>query len=876
MRLEHWFYIVPLRLRSLFRRRCVEQELDEELQDHLERKIQEYLAQGLGHSEARYAAARDMDGIGQRKEECRDTRRLNVMDNLAKDLSYGVRILRKNPGFTAVTVLTLALGIGATTAMFSVANAVLLRPLPYPDARKLVRVWGTNLHNGNFRAWASYPNLQDWRRQNAVFSALGASRQDEWTWTGADEPRQVEVAQVTADFFSALEVRPALGRAFSEQEYQAGHENVVILSQGFWESRLGSEPDILVRTLKFEDRLYKVIGVLPKAAFPFPSQAIEIWAPLPVDSPDSSRGSRNLSAIARLRPGVSMAQAQAEMSAIATNLERLFPDANTGIGVRLEPLQEALVGGSRRLLEILLGVVGFVLLIACFNVANLLLSRTSRRSKEVAVRLALGASRARVIRQLLTESVLLSLCGGGLGCMLAAAGIRALAAMDGVSFPRRQEIGLDGWVLGFALVLSLVPGLLMGLVPALQASRPNLVDELKEGSSGAGGGRNGINFRGVLVVAEVALSLVLLTGASLLLNSLWRLIGVPPGFRPENVLTLRVSLSPVRYPDGQRALEFYQRALERMHALPGVQSAGIVSMLPLGGGRLCNEMTVENHPIENADCVESRSISSDYFKVLQIPLLQGRWPEDRDSEGAPRVVAINQTLARLLDPVGAAVGKRVSFRGELRQVVGVVGDVHQMALGDAVGPEAYLPLRQQPFPFASFVLRTASRPESAANAARQELWAIDRDLLIYDVLPMQAVVSRSVAQPRLRSLLLAGFASVALLLAVLGLAGVVSYSVSQRTHEFGIRMALGARPAEVLHLVIAHGMRLALAGTVIGVLASLWLTRFLAGMLFGVEPMDAAAFAGGVMILLAAALAACLIPARRATRVDPLVALRYE
>ena len=803
-------------------------------------------------------------------------RRLNLLDNLAQDLSHAVRILRKSPGFTAVVVLTLALGIGATTAMFSVANAVLLRPLPFPDARNLVRVWGTNVHSGNFRAWASYPNLEDWRRRNASFSALGASREEQWTWTGGDEPRQVQVSRVTADFFSVLGVLPALGRGFSAQEFQTGHENVVILSHNFWEARLSSAPDILGRTLTLEDRLYKVIGVLPKTAFPFPALAIDIWVPLPLDSADSSRGSRNLNAVARLRPGVSLTQAQDEMSAIASGLEKAFPDANSGIGVRLERLQEAVVGNSRRLLEILLGVVAFVLLIACFNVANLLLSRTTQRAKEVAVRLALGASRARVIRQLLTESLLLSLCGGALGCVFALSAIRVLAAMDGVNFARRQEIGMDGWVLSFALVLSVLPGLLIGLIPAFQASRPSLVSELKEGSAGSGEARRTSNFRSALVVAEVALSLVLLIGAGLLFNSLMRLINIPPGFRADHVLTLRVSLSPVRYPDRRRALEFYQRALDRMTAIPGVQRAGIVSMLPLGGGNLCNEMSVENHPIQNVDCVESRSTSPDYFQVMQIPLLQGRTFDAHDSESAPRVIAINQTLARLLDPAGRAVGKRVEFRGDVRQVVGVVGDVHQTGLDQAMVPEAYLPLRQQPLSFAAFVLRTLALPESVAGNARRELWSLDRDVLIYDVLPMDLVVARSVTQPRLRALVLILFADVSLLLAVLGLVGVVSYTVSQRTREFGIRMALGARPSQVRRLVIAHGMRLALTGTVIGIVASLGLTRFLSGMLFGVKPIDAFTFACAVLELLCTALFACWFPAMRATKVDPLVALRYE
>jgi putative ABC transport system permease protein len=876
MRLEQWFYILPHRVRSIFRRLQVDRELDDELQLHIEQKIEQYLAQGLSPREARYAALRDMDGLEQRKEECRDMRKINFIDDVARDLSHGVRVARKNPGFTAVAVFMLGLGIGATTAMFSVANAILLRPLPYPGARQLVRVWGTNLHNGNFRAWASYPNLEDWRRLNNVFSALGASRDDEWTWTGGDEPRQVEIAQVTAEFFSVLGMRPALGRNFSQHEFQNGHENVAIVSHSFWESHLGSDPQALNRSLTLEDRPYTIVGVLPKASFSFPSPAIDVWVPLPVDSPDSSRGSRNLSAIARLRPGVSLTQAQVEISAIASRLEKLFPDANAGIGVRLEPLQEAMVGDHRRLLEILLGVAGFVLLIACINVANLLLSRIMKREREIAVRIALGASRARVMRQLLTESLLLSFLGGAAGYVLAAWCSRALIALGVVNFPRQLEIGSDGWVLFFAVVVSVVPGLLIGLIPAIQFSRPTLAAELKEGASGAGETRRRGNFRSALVVLEVALSLILLTGAGLLLNSLRRLMSVSPGFRPENVLTLRVSLSPVRYPDQQRALAFYQRALEDVAALPGVESAGIVSMLPLSGGRLCNEMAAEGLPMEKIDCVESRSISPDYFQVMKIPLLEGRALVDRDSEHAPRVAVINETLAHLLAPAGAALGKRVSFRGDVRQVVGVVGDVYQMRLSQAIGPEIYLPLRQQPFSFASFVVRAAHTPENIANSVHHELRALDKDLLIYDVQTMEAVVSRSVAQPRVRSLLLAGFATLALLLAVLGLAGVVSYIVGQRTHEFGIRMALGAHSSQVLRMVIFDGMRLAVAGIAIGLAASVWLARFLGGMLFGVGPMDAVTFVSSAVILLAAALVACWIPARRATKVDPLVALHYE
>ncbi|HKW88161.1 MAG TPA: ABC transporter permease [Candidatus Acidoferrales bacterium] len=853
-----------------------DRRLQEEIAAHVALQTAENLRAGLSPSEARRQALLKFGPVESIKEDYRAERGLLFLETLWQDLHFAFRMLRKSPGFTAVAVLTLALGIGANTAMFSVTNAVLLRPLPYPEPGRLVRVWGVNRRTGNLRAWTSYPNLEDLRRQNAVFSALGASREDEWAWTGGAQPERLAVARVTEDFFSVLDIQPSLGRSFSREEFQTGGEKVVILSYAFWQSRFGSNPGVIGQTLTLEERAFTIVGILPKSSFPFPSATIAFWVPLPVGSEDSSRGSRNLDAIARLRPGVSLAQAQAEITTIASRLERLYPDSNVDIGYRLEPLQEALVSESRHLLLVLAGVICVVLLIACLNVVNLLLSRVQRREREIAMRIALGANRGRIIRQLLTESVLLSSLGGVLGLALAGVGTKTLLLFFGANLPRQQEISIDTWVLLFSIIAMLFSGALIGLIPAIETTRPHLADKLKEASDDSGSAQRRVNFRDTLVVVEVAMALVLLTGAGLLLKSFWRLANVRSGFEPEGVLTLRVSLADSRYPTHQRALAFYDQALARLGALPTAQSAAAISMLPLSGDRSCNDMTVENRPIENADCVEGLSISPDYFRVMKIPLLAGRWFAEADLSSAPRVAVINDSLARLLGSRELAMDERLSFRGEKWQIVGVVGDEHQRSLGHVVEPEIFLPLQQQPLAFATFVLRMNSHPEASASAARQQLWALDPDLMIYDVLSMNEVVSASILQPRMRLFLLGGFAGLALLLAILGLAGVVAYSVSQRTREFGIRMALGAPPSEVLRMVLTQGLSLALTGAALGVVASLWLTRFLANLLFQVKPLDAVSFAGGILILLTAALAACWIPARRAMRVDPMVALRYE
>jgi len=869
-----WLANLWLRMKALARREKLDRDLDDELQFHLAMREQKYLEAGATPEDARNAARRGFGNATRMKESSRELWSFVWLETLSQDVRFGLRMLRRSPGFTAVAVLTLALGIGANTAIFSVVNAALLRPLPYAHPDQLVRVWGTNSRSGNLHAWASYPDLQDWRAQNTVFSAMGAFNEDDWTWTGGREPEQLHICEVTEDFFAVLGVQPLLGRTFSRQDFAGRQASVVILSHKFWQSRFASDPGVLGRSITLEDKNYTIIGVMPEARFQFPSPATDLWVALPVDSQDSSRGSRNLSAIARLRPGVSLAQAQEEMNGITARLKQLYPDSNAVIGVRLEPLQEALVEESRSLLLILFGVVALVLLIACVNVANLLFSRVKRREKEIAVRLAVGAGRFRVVRQLLTESLLLTFLGGGAGILLAGWGTRALLLASGANVPRMQEAGLDGRVLIFAALVSLIPGVLIGLVPALQASKPDLVEDLKEGARG--GSLRHLRLRGILVVAEVAMSMVLLVGAGLLLNSFWRLYSVAPGFDSGNVLTLRVSLPDSRYPDRQRALALYDNVLGRLRTTPGVESAGVVSMLPLGGGRLCNDAAVENRPDEKVDCVEARMITPDYFRVMRIPLLKGRWFTERDSEDALRVAVIDETFARLLSPLDDAIGKRFTFRGQVREVVGVVGDVHQLGLGRATLPEAYLPLRQAPVPFAAFVLRTASRPENLAPAAREQIRAADRDLLVFAVQPMNQVVSESIAAPKLRAVLLGSFAGLALFLAIIGLASVVAYGVTQRTHEFGIRLALGAGPRDILLQVLAQGMRLTLLGAAIGLLASVWLARFLAAMLFAVKPTDAATLAGVAVILFGVALCACYLPARKAMRMDPVIALRYE
>ena len=792
-------------------------------------------------------------------------------DEVFQDLRYALRTLLKKPGFTFVVVLTLALGIGANTAIFSVINGVLWRPLPYHQPEQLVRVWGANRQSGNLRAWTSYPNLQDWRAQNSVFEKLAAYAEAKWDLSSS-EPEKVEAMRITEDFFSTLGVTAAMGRLFLAQEFNAGQPHVVVLSYGFWQRHFGESRQVLGQNLTLEDQPYTIVGVLAPNDLQFPSRSAALWVPLP---PDPSRGSRYLNAVGRLKPGVTITAAQAEMSAIAARLEQEHPESNVGISVRLEPLQEALVGDSRRLLLILLSVTGLVLLIACANVTNLSLFRLTERQKELAIRAALGASRLRLTRQLLTESVLLSLLGGTAGLLLAHSTTTFLLGLSSVEIPRRDEIGFDPRVFGFAMLISILPGLLIGLVAAWQVAWRAPSQTLKESGQHSTVSPRQQWLRQALVVTEVALSLMLVIGAGLLSESFWRLQRVNPGFEPQNLLTLSLTLPDSRYPDAAHTLAFYDRVTERLAALSGVQSASIVSTLPLSGGRLCNEVTISGQAVEGVPCAESRSITPNYFGTMGIQLLAGRAFNERDHRETPRVAIINQTLAQHLGP-GDAIGKRFTFRGAERQVVGVVADIKHLGLHTDALAEVYLPLHQSPLAFASLVLRTSTAPTSLATAAQHEIWSIDPALPITALKSMEQVIADSVAQPRFRALLLGAFSALALLLAVVGLYGLLAYGVSQRRHEIGIRVALGAQTQNVLRLVLSQGMKLTLIGVAIGLLGASALTHVLAGFLFNVSVTDPMTFAAMSALLMVTAFLACYLPARRATKVDPLTALRGE
>jgi putative ABC transport system permease protein len=802
------------------------------------------------------------------------------METLIQDVRYGVRMMRKRPGFTAVVVLTLALGIGANTAIFSVVNAVLLRPLPYRNAERLVWVGG-NIRGGTNGASVSPPDYLDYRAQNTVFEEFAASTSvpNAVNLTGAGEPERLTGSRVTANYFRAFGVEPALGRAFGAEEERAGPAPVAVLSDGLWKRRFGGDPSVVGKTLTLDGKAVTVVGIAPPE-FQYPAGA-ELWLPLDSDDPDMKiRPAHFLRPIGLLKPGVTIEQARAETDLIARRLEELYPESNKGWSLTLIPLQEQVVGDVRTSLWVLLGAVGFVLLIACANVSNLMLARAAARRRELALRTALGASRWRVARQQLTESVLLALAGGALGLLLAWWGVDVLAALGAGDIPRTRDIGVDGRVLAFTAALSVLTGLAFGLLPALRASRPDLNEVLKDagrGTSGPGRGR----VRAALVVSEIALALTLLAGAGLLVKSFVGLRRVNPGFDPANVLTLRIDLARARYAKPEQAAAFFGELQRRVAALPGVEAAGMVTELPLSGQPNDMYFYVAGRPPQTADqkvTADFRRVNQDYFRAMRIPLLRGRGFTEQEVAGAAGVVVVNETLARNFFPDEDPLGKHLVIdfgKAEEFEIVGVAGDVRHRSLEGEVYQMMYLPTLR--VGRTNLVVRTTSPdPLALASAVRGEVAAVDRDQPVSAVRTMEEVVSGSVAQQRFRTLLLAAFAGVALLLAGVGIYGVIAYSVTHRTHEIGIRMALGAGAADILKMVVGQGMALALAGVAVGLLAALALTRVLSSLLFGVTATDAATFAAVSLLIAAVALLACLVPARRATKVDPMVALRYE
>jgi putative ABC transport system permease protein len=807
------------------------------------------------------------------------------MDTLLQDLRYGARALARSPGFTAVAALTLALGIGANTAIFSVVHAVLLRPLPYREPDRLVLAWETR---GPRRGGVTAPDYVDWKAQNQVFETLAARDAITANLTGTQDPERVEGRRVTADYLPMLGVRPERGRLFTADEDRPGASHVVVLSHGLWERRFGADPALLGRSIRLDGEPYQVLGVMP-AGVGLPGADEEFWVPLAI-TPEELRqtGNHRLVVVGRLRPGVSREQAEAEMKAIARRIEPVRPHSNTGISAVLVPLREGLVGDVRSPLLLLLGAVGFVVLIACGNVANLLLARAAGRQREIAVRASLGASRGRVVRQLLVESLLLALVGGVAGVVVGGWGIDALVRTLPAEVPRVSDVRLDATVLGFTLLLSLATGVLFGLVPALRASRLDLTASLKEGARTMGGVAHA-RLRAGLTVSQVALALLLLVGAGLLIKSFARVQEVKAGFDANQVLTFRLALPEARYREPVQVAGFYRDLLERAHAIPGVSAAGAVSHLPLDNPGASISFWVEGRPRpapERTDTTRFRAASPGYFQAMSVPVVRGRGLDERDGEGTPRVGVINQTMARRHFAGQDPIGQRLTLDDDATEpleIVGVVGDVRHFGLDAEPQPELYLSYAQATPLFwkwqdrsLNLVLRTAGDPADVAPAVRGLVRGADPDLPVIALRPMTQVMADSLATRRVYMRLLALFAALALALAAVGIYGVLSYAVARRTGEVGLRMALGATRADVLRLVVGEGLKLTGAGIILGLVAAVGLTRVLVALLFEVSPTDPLTFAAVACLLAAVAVLASYLPAHRATRVDPLVALRYE
>lgn len=809
--------------------------------------------------------------------------------NTLQDIRYGFRMLIKRPGFTIIVVLTLALGIGANTTIFSAVDAVLLNPLPYQDPDRLVAVWETNKQLSP-EMWdrneVALGNFRDWRSRNQVFDQLGSLFYADVNLTGPGEPERIKSCVVTTNFFQVLGMQPMIGRSFLPEEEKPGSPRVVILSSGLWEKLLGSDPNLTNKSLTLNGNPVAVIGVMPPGFdLQFPtSMRVDMWLPMRIDPADVDRNSHYLYALARLKPGISRDRAQSEMNLIATQLQQQYPETNAQKDVNIVPLRKQLVGKVESYLYLLFGAVGFVLMIACANVAGLLLARVTARHKEVAIRIALGANRWRIIRQLLTESIILSALSGLLGLLFAYAGIKLLVTLTPPDVPRLHEIGLHIPVFLWTLVISILTGVLFGLAPALQASRPDLNETLKKSAGRNQGGFQRGGLRNLLIVSEVAVALLLSVGAGLVIKSFVRLQQVSPGFEANNLLTMNIALPRKKYSEPQQANAFFDQLAEQIKTLPGVKSVGGIDPLPLSNSNVTTSFLIEGAPVvplaERPDAGE-RAVTPAYFETMGIPVLKGRSFTAQDRDNTPRVIIVNEALASRYWPNQDVIGKRLGFEEDpskqaWREIVGVVGNVKHKALEAEANPEVYFPYQQLPKNFMSVVVRTSSDPVSMIPAIRSQVFTIDKDQPVFDIMTMDQRLAKSVASSRFVMLLLGSFSVLALGLAAVGLYGAMAYLVTQRTQEIGLRMALGARRIDVFKLVVGQGMRLAIIGTAIGLVASLALTRVMGSLLFEVTPTDALTFVIVSVVLLTVALLACYIPARRATNVDPLTSLRYE
>ena len=811
------------------------------------------------------------------------------METLLSDLRFGIRMLFKNPVFTAVCIIALALGIGANTAIFSVVNAILLRPLPFKDADRLVMVWEHSFKTGNDRNVASPADLLDWQAQNQVFELMGAGvdfSSLKVNMTGFGEPQDLQMQYATPDLFNVLGLNAEIGRTFTAEEGANGPD-AVILSHRMWQNVFGSDRGLIGKPIKLNDHDYTVVGVMPPS-FQFGQTKPDVWLPLSINPAINyrQRSGRYLTVVGRLKPGVTVSQAQAQMSTIAKNLEQQYPQFNSRWGVNLVPLYEQIVGNVRVPLLLLLGTVLLVLLIACANVANLLLARATVRQKEIAVRTAMGASRWRIMRQLLTESVALSFVGGLAGLLLAMWGVNILVALSPGNIPRLQNVGIEPRVLFFTLGVSLLTGIIFGLVPAVENSRSNINETLRDGGRGTTGGRRSRITRGAFVVTETAVALILLICSGLMIKSFIRLQSTKPGIDPDSVLTMRISLPRSQYGTNDRLTGFFSELNRRLEAIPGVQSAGAISFIPFAGTGSATGFTIVGRPEPAAGDQPVTGVSvvePHFFRTLSIPLIKGRELTENDTGDASRVLLINETLAQKYFPNEDPIGKRLMISWDRsdgsEEIVGVVGDVHQDGLSTEVKPMIYWPSARTPYSTMSIAIRATGNPMNFVSAVKEKVHSLDPNLPLADLKPMEDWMSDSIAQPRFNTQLLTIFAVVALILAGVGIYGVMAYSVTQRTQELGIRMALGAQQSEAIKLVISQAMTLAAMGVAIGLIVAFVLAKLLtsfSSLLFNVKATDPLTYIQMAVTLLAIALLASFFPARRATKVDPMIALRSE
>jgi predicted permease len=891
----------PPGVRRLFRlpwrtRRQVDADIAAELEFHLDNIAADLHAAGWGLTEAKMEAHRRFGDVNFTRQYCRgedirreqEQRRMTFIEELKQDLRYATRSLRASPGFAASALLTLALGIGANAAIFTLVRGVLLEPLPIPDADRVVRVWSSNRSSGMEQASVSEPDLLDWQRETKGADAMGgyffAEGLSGLDLTGQGNPERLSVALVTDGFFQSLRTPALLGRTLVSDEHVPGRNRVVVLSHGLWTRRFGGDASILGRTVQLNGEPFVVVGVMARG-FTYPAdRSIDAWIPLSFFGPESigrARVVRFLSVIARLKPGIATPALQSELASISARLSREYPENTGWDNVTLRSIRDSILGEVRRPLIVLMIAVALLLLIACVNIASLLLARATVRHRELAVRASLGAGRGRIVRQLLTESLTLALLGGILGVALAFVSVRALAAVGARELPRSGDIRIDAAVLAFTFVVAALSGILFGLYPTLRASSANLLASLRAGGGARGVvGGAGQRARSALVVVEVALAVILVAGAGLATKSFARLLSVQPGFVPENALVAMMTVPPryLRDTSGTASRNYYYTVLDAIRRIPGVQSAGSIRDLPFQGNGEGYEFTRPGKPVPpgQAPRAQFHHVSTDYFRAMGIPLKSGRTFEMTDARGAPPVIVVNEEFARRYFPGEDAVGKSVMFGAFPIAIIGVVGDVRQRGLAEPVDPAMHGHVLQNLRVRMSIVIRTTGSPLSFANRVREAIWSVDSDQTITSVATLESVLGSAVARPRLLAWLLAIFGVVGLTLGALGIFGVLAYSVNQRRQEIGIRVALGASPQSVLRLVVGQGMALTAVGVAAGVIGAAWLTRSMQSVLYGIESSDLATFVQVVVVLLAAALVASWLPARRALRIDPVSALRYD